>query len=281
VPGIGPASAAVIDLTIRIIRLYERRITLLDVFSLEGRHGLVTGGSKGLGYAMAEALIRAGADVAIVSRDRDALTSAAHRLSAATAKRVVPIVADVTDSGQVQEMTDRALHTLGRLDILVNNAGINIRQPTLEQTEQDFRRVIDTNLVGVFLVAKSVGRHLVAQKSGSVINVASMIGQVGLADRPAYTASKGAVIQLTRTMALEWAPAGVRVNALCPGPFETEINTPVLSNPVARAFFDQRIPLGRWGQPHEIGGAVVFLASAASSFMTGAILTIDGGWTAQ
>jgi len=139
---------------------------LLEAFSLEGRHALVTGGSKGLGYAMAEALARAGADVAIVSRHRDALTAAAQRLSAATAKRVVPIVADVTDSGQVEEMTDRALEALGRLDILVNNAGINIRQPSLEQSEEDFRRVIDTNLVGVFLVARSVGRHLVAQKSG-------------------------------------------------------------------------------------------------------------------
>ena len=178
-------------------------------------------------------------------------------------------------------MTEEAVKALGRLDILVNNAGINIRQPTIEQSEEDFRRIIDTNLVGAFLVAQAVGRHMVRQKSGSVINVASMIGMVGLAERPGYTSSKGGLIQLTRTMALEWAPAGVRANALCPGPFETEINTPVLNDPTASAFFLERIPLGRWGKPRELGGAIVFLASDASSFMTGATLTIDGGWTAQ
>lgn len=252
-----------------------------ELFSLEGRSALVTGGSKGLGFAMAEALAGVGANVAIVSRHDQEITEAADRLARTTERRVVPIVADVTQKTQVEAMTDRAVDALGRLDILVNNAGINIRQPTIEQSEDDFRRIIDTNLVGAFLVAQSVGRHMVRQKSGSVINVASMIGMVGLADRPGYTSSKGGLIQLTRTMALEWAPVGVRVNALCPGPFETEINASVLNDPKACEFFINRIPLGRWGEPQELGGAIVFLASDASSFMTGATLTIDGGWTAQ
>ena len=265
-------------MAIAIVKLNDM---LNDVFSLEGRNALITGGSKGLGYAMAEALARAGADVAITSRHGQELTGAAEALARKSKRRVLPIVADVTRRDQVASMTDQALRALGRLDILVNNAGINIRQPTIEQSEEDFRRIIDTNLVGAFLVAQSVGRHLVRQKSGSVINVASMIGMVGLAERPGYTSSKGGLIQLTRTMALEWAPAGVRVNALCPGPFETDINTPVLNDPAARAFFLERIPLGRWGKPQELGGAIVFLASDASSFMTGATLTIDGGWTAQ
>ncbi len=254
---------------------------MLKEFSLEGRFALVTGGSKGLGFAMAEALARAGAEVAIASRHESAIKAAADRLTSMTGRRIVPLVADITNRIDVETMTGQAIEAFGHLDILVNNAGINIRKPTIEQPEEEFRKILDTNLVGAFLVAQSVGRHLLERKSGVVINVASMIGMVGLAERPGYTSSKGGLIQLTRTMALEWAPLGIRVNALCPGPFETEINTPVLNNPEANQWFLQRIPLGRWGRPAELGPAVVFLASEASSFMTGATLVIDGGWTAQ
>jgi NAD(P)-dependent dehydrogenase (short-subunit alcohol dehydrogenase family) len=255
--------------------------TLPDVFSLTGKNAVVTGGNRGLGYAMARALAEAGADVVITGRDRAALDEAAAQLSEQTARRIVPVAVDVTSAEQVEAMTAHALEALGRIDILVNNAGINIRESTLTQSEANFRKIIDTNLVGAFLVAQSVGRHLVAQRSGTVIHVASMLGMVGLADRPGYTASKGGLIQLTRTMALEWAAVGVRVNALCPGPFATEINTQVLSDPEANRFFIDRIPLGRWGRPDELAGAIVFLASDASSFMTGATLVVDGGWSAQ
>ena len=253
---------------------------LSNIFSLEGKNALITGGGRGLGRAMAEALAGAGADVAITGRNRDPLHATAETLAERTGRKVIPITADVTDGSQVESMTEQAIGGLGGLDIL-NNAGINIRQPTLEQSEDNFRKILDTNLVGAFLVAQAVGKHLVAQKRGSVINVASMLGMVGLAQRPGYTSSKGGLIQLTRTMALEWAPAGVRANALCPGPFETEINTPVLSDPEANRFFLDRIPLGRWGKPDELAGAIIFMASDASSFMTGATLTVDGGWTAQ
>lgn len=255
--------------------------SLPDVFSLTGKKAVVTGGNRGLGYAMARALAEASAEVVITGRDRAVLDKSAEQLSEQTAGRVVPVAVDVTSAEQIDAMTAEALEALGRIDILVNNAGINIRESTLTQSEANFRKILDTNLVGAFLVAQSVGRHLVAQRSGTVIHVASMLGFVGLADRPGYTASKGGLIQLTRTMALEWAGSGVRVNALCPGPFATEINTPVVSDPEANRFFIERIPLGRWGRPDELAGAIVFLASDASSFMTGATLVVDGGWSAQ
>jgi NAD(P)-dependent dehydrogenase (short-subunit alcohol dehydrogenase family) len=254
---------------------------MLAEFSLEGRTALVTGGSKGLGYAMAHALARAGADVAIASRHADELETAARRLAAETSHRCEAIPADITRAEDVDQMVEETIRRLGRIDVLVNNAGLNVRNPTLDQTEDEFRRILDVNLVGLFLVGRAVGRHMVERGSGSVINLASMLGLVGLAGRPGYTASKGAVIQLTRTMALEWAAKGVRVNALCPGPFMTDINTVVLNDPAANQFFIDRIPLGRWGRPDELAGAIVFLASDASSFMTGASLVIDGGWTAQ
>ena len=252
-----------------------------DSFSLTGRVALVTGGSRGLGRAMARALAGAGADLVLVARNAEALEQAAGEIRRETGRRCLPVVADVTCEDTIETMTDRAVEAFGRIDVLINNAGINIRNPVLDQTGREFRQVMDVNLVGAFLVARSVGRWMVRQRSGSVINVSSMLGLVGLAGRPAYTATKGALLQLTRTMALEWAPFGVRVNALCPGPFVTEINTVVLEDPRARAFFLERIPLGRWGRPEELGPAAVFLASDASSFMTGAALVIDGGWTAQ
>lgn len=254
---------------------------VMEVFSLTGRRALVTGGGKGLGYTMALALAEAGADVAITGRQREVIDMAASKLADETKRKIVPLTADVTQSSDVETMVKVAIGELGHIDILINNAGINIRQPVVDQSEVDFRKILDTNLVGTFLVLQQVGRHMTQRRKGSVINVASMLGFVGLAERPGYTASKGAVVQLTRTAALEWATLGVRVNALCPGPIVTEINTPVLSNPVANEYFVSRIPLGRWGQPGEVGPAAVFLASDASSFMTGASLVIDGGWTAQ
>jgi NAD(P)-dependent dehydrogenase (short-subunit alcohol dehydrogenase family) len=178
-------------------------------------------------------------------------------------------------------MVERVLATFGRLDILVNNAGINIRGPIEQLSESDWDQVIDTNLKGPWLCCRAAAAPMKRQKWGRVINVSSMLGEISMPGRTPYASSKGGVTLLTRTLALEWAADRINVNALCPGPFATEINTPLLNDPTIRATMEAKIPLGRWGDPAELGPAAVFLASEASSFMTGATLFIDGGYTAQ
>ncbi|MBI4550878.1 MAG: glucose 1-dehydrogenase [Candidatus Latescibacteria bacterium] len=253
----------------------------LERFRLDGRVALVTGGSKGLGKAMALALAGAGADVVITSRHLDESEAAAESIRSVTGRRALAVQADVADRPQVDDMVARALAEFGKIDILVNNAGINIRRPVVELSDDDWHAVIDTNLHGTLYCTRAVGKGMVAQQYGRVINIASTLGSVAIAHRAAYASSKGAVIQLTKVLALEWAPSNITVNALCPGPFLTEINQPILSNPEAYQFFISKVPLGRFADPDELGGAAIFLASDASSFVTGTTLYVDGGWTAQ
>jgi len=256
-------------------------MSVLDRFRLDGRTAVITGGSRGLGRVMAEALASAGANVVLTARESVRAQVAAGEIVSRTGSEAIGVGADVTRAADVDSLVASTLDAFGRLDILVNNAGVNIRGPIEQLTEADWDEVIDTNLKGPWLCCRAAVVPMRRQKWGRVVNVSSMLGEISMPGRTPYASSKGGLNLLTKTLALECAADGVNVNALCPGPFATEINTPLLNDPVARASMQAKLPIGRWGDPEEIGPAVVFLASEASSFMTGATLTIDGGYTAQ
>ncbi|MBI2950737.1 SDR family oxidoreductase [bacterium] len=253
----------------------------LDVFKLDGRSAILTGASKGLGQAMALALAKAGADLLITSRHQAEVDAVAKEIISATGRKVVAVESDVSRRADVESAMDRALQAFGKVDILVNNAGINVREPVVELKDESWERVIGINLTGPMMYCRAVGPHMIRRRYGRVINVASTLGAVSIPHRTSYASSKGGLIQLTKTVALEWAPHNITVNALCPGPFETPINAALMKDPAAYQAFVAKVPMGRWGKPEELAGPVVFLASDASSFMTGATLFVDGGWTAQ
>jgi NAD(P)-dependent dehydrogenase (short-subunit alcohol dehydrogenase family) len=250
-------------------------------FRLEGKIALITGGSKGLGRAIADALAGAGSDVCLVSRHENEAEQAAGEIHAAFGRQAVAIGADVSDSAQVNRMVERAIGELGHLDILVNNAGMNIRNPVVDYSDEDWHKVLNTNLSSAFYCCRAAGPHLIERGWGRVVNLASIMALTSLPGRCAYTASKAGLIGLTKTLALEWAPHGVTVNAICPGPFATPMNIPLLENPEVREQFTSRIPLGRWGNVEEVGAAALYLCSEPAAFVTGHTLYIDGGWTAQ
>jgi NAD(P)-dependent dehydrogenase (short-subunit alcohol dehydrogenase family) len=255
--------------------------SVLNQFQLTNRRALVTGGARGLGRVMADALAEAGADVAITSRTIASAQDAAVEIARATERKVVGLEADVSRAIDVTRLVDQAEEALGGIDILVNNAGVNIRGASDALSEADWDTVIDTNLKGPFLCARAFGPRMAARGWGRIINLGSILSVIALPGRAPYAASKAGVANLTRVLGLEWAAQGVTVNAICPGPFGTEMNRPLLNDPEKYAAFVAKIPMGRWGELHEIKGAAVFLASDASSFVTGSLLFVDGGWTAQ
>lgn len=250
-------------------------------FDLTGKSAIVTGGSKGLGEAMAAGLASAGADVLVASRNAEEAEAAAGRIAADYGHKAVGLAADVTQPDQVAAITDLALAKFGRIDILINNAGVNIRGPIDELSYEEFQKVQDINVNGVWLCAKAVVPHMKERKSGRIINLASTLGLVGLENRTPYTSSKGAVVQMTRALGLELAEWNITVNAICPGPFLTPMNVPIKDDEQTKKFIVGAVALGRWGEMREIQGAAIYLASDAASYVTGTMLTVDGGWTAR
>ncbi len=250
-------------------------------FDLTGKAAIVTGGSKGLGLAMAAGLASAGADVLITSRHVDEAQAAADEIARDFGRRALGMAADVTSPADNEAMVALALAEFGRVDILLANAGINIRGPIDELSLDQFEQVMDTNVRGVWLAAKSVVPAMKKAGGGRIILMASTLGVVGLANRTPYAASKGAVVQLTRALGLELAPFGITCNAIAPGPFLTPMNVPIKDQPDTKKFIVGAVALERWGEMQEIQGAAIFLASPAASYVTGSLLFVDGGWTAR
>lgn len=251
---------------------------LRATFDLAGRTAFVTGGASGLGHLSALGLAAFGADLVLCDRDGDGAAAVARQIAAETGRRCVGWALDVTDAAQVTDVVARAEDEVGAIDICVNSAGINHRALALDLSVDDFRRVLDVNLVGTFQCAQAVGGRMVARGSGKVINLASVHGLTGGSHQSAYASSKGAVIQLTKVLAMEWVPHNVQVNALAPAHVVTPL-TDTLTPELRQQALD-RIPQHRFAESHEIVAPVVFLASRASDFVTGVALPFDGGWTA-
>lgn len=253
-------------------------MTQTDPFSLSGKVAIVTGASRGLGQTFARALARAGADVAITSRTTgklDAFTKEIETLG----RRAVPLALDVRDQASIRAMVDAAHEAYGRIDILVNNAGCNVRKRAADVTWDDWNLVLDTNLRGAFFTAQAAARHMVPRGAGRIINIGSVTSVFGYAGLGPYGASRGGVRQLTMSLADDWGPHGITVNCLAPGWFRTEQNKVMYDDPEWVAYLVERIPLKRPGRPEDLEGAVVFLASDASAYITGQTLLVDGGIT--
>ena len=250
-----------------------------NLFDLTGKVAVVVGGSRGLGKGMATALADAGATVVIASRGREALETAAADIARETGGTCVPIPLDVTSLAAIRAFVAEVDQKLGRIDVLINSAGVNIRKSALEFEERDWDQVTDTQLKYVFFMDQAVGAYMVERGiKGRIINIGSLSSAIGLKNMAAYCASKGAIVQLTKALANEWAQYGICVNAIGPGYYFTEMTKPLLEDPEVMKKYREKIPMGRLGLPEDLSTTAVYLSSDASSYVTGQIVYVDGGW---
>jgi len=247
---------------------------------LNGKVAVVVGGTSGIGLAIAKGLAEAGADVVPTSRRIDSVEAAAAEIEQ-RGRRSIRVTSDVSDRASLQRVLDETVTAFGKVDILVNSAGRTKRAPTLDFSEKDWNDIIDTNLTGTLRAAQVFGRHMLKRESGSIINIASLSSFVALHEVAAYSASKAAVASLTKSLAIEWGPRGVRVNAIAPGVFRTALNQKLLDETERGREFLLRTPMRRFGNVDELAGVAIFLASDAASFVNGEIITVDGGFLAS
>ena len=253
---------------------------ILDKFKLDGKVALVTGASSGLGQAIAIALAEAGADVACHARSEDKALGTRGAIDA-LGRRSAVVAGDLSEKGVAAHIVEETIAVLGRIDILINNAGTIRRSPAVDYSEEDWNTVIEVNLSSIFRLSQAAGRRMIEQGSGKIVNIASLLSFQGGITVPAYTASKSAVAGLTKALANEWAKSNVNVNAIAPGYMVTNNTEALRADETRNRQILERIPAGRWGEPGDISGAAVFLSSAASDYLQGHILTVDGGWMAR
>ena len=261
----------------------ESRRQRSNLFDLKGKVALVTGGARGIGNALSNGLAEHGCDIAVVDFDGRSQKKVVSRIEK-KGRDCLFLLADVTDIDSINEAVEKTISHFGKIDILVNNAGVDIRKPALEFTEEEWNRIIDTNLKGTFFTTQAVGKGMARRRQGKIINIASIMGLVGSPPFQSivpYCASKGGVVQLTKSFALEWAPYNIYVNAIAPGPVKTTLVQPLLSDKERYEAVLRMIPLKRFARPEELIGPTIFLASKASDYVTGHILFVDGGWLAQ
>ncbi len=248
-------------------------------FRLDGKVSLVSGASRGIGRAMAEGLAGAGSDLVIVGRKKDTLLPVAKQIANETDRKVIPIQSDVSNLDEIESLVEQTVECFGRIDVLVNNAGVNVRNPALEFSEEDWDFVTDVNLKGAFFLAKACGKVMEKQGGGKVINTLSLTSAIGLPTSVAYTAAKGGLLQLTKLLAVEWAAHNIQVNGIAPGFIRTEMTAPAREDS-RNEWILNRTPALRWGEPEDLAGLTIFFASNASDFVTGQMVFVDGGFMA-
>jgi gluconate 5-dehydrogenase len=254
--------------------------SILELFKLNGQVALIIGGNRGLGFVMAKALAEAGAEISIAARNENQNSKSADEIKTLYGHQCISFRCDVTKEQEVKNAVTQTIERFGKIDILINSAGINIRGAIENLSVDDFNKVQQVNVTGSWIACREVIPIMKRNNYGRIVNVGSMFSLTAIPERSAYATSKGAILQLTRSLAIELAKQNITVNTILPGPFHTEINLPLMQDPEKYQFFVSRIPMGRWGELHEIAGIALYLASPASSYTTGASFSVDGGWVA-